>query len=339
MTNASMTGWTERYLAAVLGSIPDAKRADVERELRSSIADAVEERVAAGEDRPAAERAVLEGLGEPSRLASGYTGRPNYLLGPELFPLYRELLPRLVSIVVPLAAVGLAAARLLGGGNAADAVSAALSGAVSVAIQLVFWTTVTFVFLERADAARDARTEMLAKAGTWTVDRLPDPAPGRVTASETVGEVVTSLITIGGLLFLRSISIPDGSGTQLPLLDPQNTNLWYPLLIGVLLANTLIHVVVFAIGRWTMPMFAAFAIVEISFAAPLVWLAMNGTLINPAFAQEVGYPQLAEGDAPAMLAIAVVTTLVTGWELASAFLRARGGRPLGSLVRDLRLSA
>ena len=45
--------WTERYLAATLRSIPEPKRADVERELRSSIADAVEERVAAGQDRHA----------------------------------------------------------------------------------------------------------------------------------------------------------------------------------------------------------------------------------------------------------------------------------------------
>jgi hypothetical protein len=51
-----MNSWTERYLAAALRSIPEPKRADVERELRSSIADAVEERVAAGEDRLAAER-------------------------------------------------------------------------------------------------------------------------------------------------------------------------------------------------------------------------------------------------------------------------------------------
>jgi len=339
MTNAPTTSWTERYMAAVLKGIPDAKRADVERELRSSIADAVEERVAAGEDRLSAERSVLEELGEPGGLASGYTGRPNYLLGPELFPLYRELLPRLVAVVVPLAAVGLAVVRLLGGGNAADAISAAVSGGVMVAIQLVFWTTVTFVFLERADAARDARNEMLAKAGTWTVDRLPDPAPGRVTASETVGEVVTSLITIGGLLFLRSISIPDAYGTQVPLFDPAITTLWYPLLIGALLANALVHAVVFTIGRWTMPVFGIFAIVQMAFAAPLVWVALNGTLVNPAFAREIGYPALAEGDAPAMLAIAVVTTVVTGWELASAFVRARGGRPLGSLVRDLRLLA
>lgn len=331
-----MTSWTERYLAAALKSIPSAKRVDVEQELRSSIADAVEERVAAGEDRAAAERAVLEGLGDPAQLASAYTGRPNYLLGPELYPLYREFLPRLIAIVVPLAAVGLAVVKLLAGGGFDDAIGAGISGAITVAIQLAFWTTITFIFLERADAAREAKTEIIAKAGKWTVDRLPEPAPGRVTAGEVVGEIVTSLLTVGGLLFLRSISVLDPAGAEIPLLEPALVNFWYPVFIGVLLAQAVLHIAVFAAGRWTMPLFAVFAVLEIAFAAPLVWLALNGTLINPAFAAQVGYPPLAEGDAPAMLAIAVVATLVTGWELVSAFLRARGGGPLSSMFRDLR---
>ncbi len=80
------------------------QRTDVERELRSSIADAVEDRIAAGEQRVAAERAVLEGLGEPTRLAAGYTGRPLYLIGPDVFPVYRHILRTLVSVVVPIVA-------------------------------------------------------------------------------------------------------------------------------------------------------------------------------------------------------------------------------------------
>src|SRR5258708_26697341 len=83
--------WTERYLATVLRSIPEPKRTDVERELRSSIEDAIEERLAAGHDASTAERVVLEALGDPSALAAAYTGQPNYLIGPELFPLYRRL--------------------------------------------------------------------------------------------------------------------------------------------------------------------------------------------------------------------------------------------------------
>lgn len=96
--------WTERYLDAALKSIPAAKRADVECELRSSIEDGIEERLGAGEDRAAAERAVLQGLGDPSVLASGYTGKPNYLIGPELFPVWRSVVPKILGTAVPIVA-------------------------------------------------------------------------------------------------------------------------------------------------------------------------------------------------------------------------------------------
>ena len=335
---SSTTEWTERYLAVVLKSIPESKRFDVDRELRSSIADDVEERIAGGENGEAAERAVLEALGDPSLLASAYSGRPNYLLGPELFPLYRHFLGRLIVFVVPLAALAMAVVKLASGGSYSDAIGAGISGAITVALQIAFWTTATFIFLERADAARNARTELVAKTGRWTVERLPDQTPGRVSAGEAVGEVVTSLVTIGGLLFLRSISVPGPTGADVPLFEPALTNFWYPLFIGVLLAQAVLQVIVFAVGRWTMPLAIAFAPLQLAFAAPIVWLAMNGVLINPAFAAEVGYPALAEGDKPVMLAVAVGTTLASVWEIVSAFVRARGGRPLGAYVQELRRS-
>src|SRR5438093_1573920 len=156
--------WTERYLTAVLRSIPGPKRADVERELRSSIADAVEERVTAGEDAVAAERAVLEGLGDPTQLAGAYTGQPTYLIGPELFPLYRKFVPRLIVILVPIAAIVMLVVKLAGGGDIGDAITAGLSGAISTGINIAFWASLTFVFLEWAGPADGRSPAMLALA-------------------------------------------------------------------------------------------------------------------------------------------------------------------------------
>lgn len=326
-----MTSWTERYLEAVLRSIPEAKRTDVERELRSSIDDAVEERVAAGEDRVAVERSVLEGLGDPAQLASGYTGRPNYLLGPELFPLWRSFLPRLIAGVVPLVAIVMIAVTLASGGGLGDAIGAGIDAAISVLIQVAFWTTLVFIFLERAESAREARTELLEKAGRWKLEKLPEKSPGRVTAGEAVGEVITVLITIGGLLFLRNLGEILAPGTEVPFFDPVVTGFWLPVLIVVLGALAVLQVGVFLAGRWTMPLAVVYAVLELAFALPVVWLALNGTLVNHAFAAEVGYPELAVGDGVVMLAVAVFTSLVTAWEIASTFLRARGARPLASM--------
>jgi hypothetical protein len=334
-----MTSWTERYLAAALRSIPDDKRADLERELRSSIADAVEERVAAGEDRLAAERAVLEDLGDPAQLAAAYTGRPTYLIGPELFPLYRQFVPRLIAVVVPLAAVVMAAVNLAGGGSYSDAIAAGISGAISVTIQIAFWATVTFVFLEWADSARKARTEIVSATGRWTLERLPELSAARVTAKESVGEIVTVLITIGGLLFLRSLGTTDASGSEVPLFAPAFTDFWFPALLAVLAAMAVLHVMVYIVGRWTMALAVGHAALRVAFALPLIVLALNGKLVNPSFAAQIGWPSLAEGNGPAMLAVAIGTTLVGGWEILKPFLRARRAGGSGPLVGASRRSA
>lgn len=74
-----MTSLTDRYVAAALHGLPDRRRPDLERELRSSVHDAVEDRAAAGEDHCRAEVAVLEDLGDPRRLGARLAGRQAHL--------------------------------------------------------------------------------------------------------------------------------------------------------------------------------------------------------------------------------------------------------------------
>lgn len=323
-----MISLTERYLAAALRGIPERQRADVEGELRSSIADAVEDRVEAGEDRATAERAVLEGLGHPAKLAAEYAGRPLYLIGPELYLVYRFLLLRLVGIVVPIVFVVLTAVELLGGSGYGGALLDGAGGALTIGVQLAFWVTLVFAFLERADAARDARDEIVGASGRWTVDMLPDPAADRVSVGDAVGEVVTVVLTVGGLLFLRNLSWVTDSAGEVPLFDAALTDTWFPVLIGILVATAVLHVLVFAVGRWAVPLAAGFTVLELAFAVPVIVLALNGTLINPAFAAEIGWPPLAERDGPVMLVVAVMTTLVTAWEIFDAWRRSlRSPRP------------
>ncbi len=71
-----MTTLTDRYVAAVLRVIPEAHRTDIQAELQAAIGDAIDERVASGQVHDAAERAVLNGLGEPARLAAEYSHQP-----------------------------------------------------------------------------------------------------------------------------------------------------------------------------------------------------------------------------------------------------------------------
>jgi hypothetical protein len=319
-----MTTLTERYAAAVLRGIPERQRADVDRELTSSIADAVEDRVAGGEARAAAERDVIEGLGEPSRLAASYSGRPLHLIGPELFPVYRHVLVMLLSISLPIVALVLAGVTIAGGGGYADALLAGFGGALSVGVHICFWVTVTFAAFERFEVMREARTEIVDATGRWTVDMLPDEPADRDSLGDTLGEVFATLLAIGGILFLRDTSWfsgADGAGTA--ILDPALSTFWLPLLIAILVAQAALQVVVHLVGRWTMPLAAGSALLHLAWALPVIALALSGQIVNPAFAANVGWTDLRSGNAPAMLLVAAGTTLVTAWEIFDVFRRAR----------------
>lgn len=197
-------------------------------------------------------------------------------------------------------------------------------------VQIAFWATLFFVFLERADSARQARDEVTATIGRWTVERLPEGPRKGISISETVGEVVTVGFTAIGLLVAAALSVAGPSG-PIPVVEPSLCTLWIPLLFGALLALGVIHVFVYEVGRWTMGFAALHAVVQVAWVAPIVWLAVKGSLINPAFAAHIGYPALAYGDSPAMLGIAIFASIFTAWEIFDAFRKARRAQVAGQL--------
>jgi hypothetical protein len=316
--------YTERYLAAAMRGVPDGQRPDVEAELRSSITDAVEDRVAAGEDRTAAEKAVLEGLGNPARLAAGISGRPLYLIGPDLFLEYRQLVLLLIGIAVPIVAVVQAAVQLGMDASYVDAVIRGIGGGITVGVHIFFWVTIVFAMMERFDSARDARDEVKQALGAWSVESLPELPERRITVGETAGELVTIVLSIVGLFFLRDFApVTDAGGQPVPVLAPDVWTFWMPWIIATLAILAGFAIVKHLVGRWTVPLAVAHAIFQAAFAIPVVFLALSGSLINPAFAAEIGWPALAEGNGPVMLVLAASVLLVTGWEVVDGFRRAR----------------
>ena len=320
-----MTSLTDRYVAATLRGIPEKQRADIDRELRSSIADAVEDRVANGEERVAAETAVLEELGNPTKLAAGMVGRPLYLIGPELFIAYRHILLLLLGIVVPIVGVVQAIVAISGDAGIGQAIGAGILAALSIAIQVAFWVTLAFAIVERVDPATWKDADLKELTAPWTIEHLPDlPSSGAVSVGETAGEIVTLGISIGGLLYLRDWSwVDNASGDPIPLFNPALWDFWFPVIIGVLVLQAVFQIVKLLIGRWTVGLAIVNAGLLSAVAIPFAVLALTGELINPAFADAIGWPQLAEGDSVAMLAVAAVSILVNGWEVVSGFRLAR----------------
>ncbi len=331
-----MTSLTERYLAEALRGIPERQRVDVERELRSSIGDAIDDRTTAGEEPAAAERAVLEGLGDPTRLAAGITGRPMYLIGPDLFPNYRRLLTLLLGIIVPITGITIGVIELFSGGTIGTAIVEGGGVAITVAVHLGFWVTLAFALVERADAARQSTEQARSALGRWTLDNLPPLHADRIGLGETVTDLVTNLIGIGFLLVVSGLTWTDpATGQQISIVEPSLVNFWLPFLAVVLFALVGFRVVLHLVGHWTIALAVSHLVIELFFAIPIVWLALNGMLINPAFAAAVGYPPLAEGEGPVMIIVAVSVVLITGWEIIDGFRRALRWNKSGSNVWEL----
>lgn len=320
-----MTTLIERYLAAATRAIPEAKRPDMERELRSSIADAVDDRVAAGEDPKAAEIAVLEGLGDPWSLAAGVTGRPQFLIGPALFPQYRRILITLLSIVPTVVAVVLGAIELTRDATILDALMTGIGTALTVAIQIAFWVTVSFVILERVDPASLGDADLGRAVGPWTVDRLPKlPTPGQVGIGEAIGEILGLGLGIGGMVVLRGVSwVRADTGETVSLLSAGVSDVWLPVLVAILAALIAVQLILLRVGRWTTSLAVVHAALQTVFAVPVIVLALTGSLIDQAFADAIGSPSLADGRGGIMVTIAVGVLLVTAWEVIDGFRRAR----------------
>lgn len=261
----------DRYVLTALRRVPEAQRADIDRELRASIDDAVDARVENGEPRDAAiEQALLE-LGDPDLLADRYAGRRQVLIGPELFPIWRRLLLMLVSVVLPIVVVVAVVVQILDDAKFGLVIGTAVTTAITVAVHMAFWTTTVFAVLERTGVATaDVKKD-------WTPADLPRHEPH----GQTYGQVAAGVVW--PVLLIVAIVLQQFTFTGEPVLDPGNWSFWWPLLIAVLLLECVYAVWLFRRGAWSHTVTLVNAALAVLFWAPVIWLLASHRFFNPAF--------------------------------------------------------
>jgi hypothetical protein len=314
-----MSDLTDRYVSEVLRSVPAPMRDDLERELRASIADALD---AAADSRPAAapealEAQVLTDLGDPARLAASLTDQPQYLIGPGLYWEYRRVLRMLLRIVPPAVALTVSAVAAFAG---ADPLGVLIQGVWLlgvVAFQVVLWATVGFAIVERTGAGG------LPRRRAWTVADLPARDVRRVTLGETVGGVLGPLVGIAGLLWLRAgVAVP-GSDVVLPLLDPALWSFWLPSLIVLMSAAVVLHLLAHAAGRWTRPLAAVRVAVAVLGAGIAIVLLLTQQVLNMAWFAALGHPDWAVPGSPLTQGVAWVIGVAAVIDVVDVLRRSR----------------
>ena len=213
-------------------SLPEAQRADIDRELRGTIADTIDAKVESGTKPDAAERETLTELGDPYKLAWGYADRPLHLIGPALFPDYIRLLRVLYFVVLPIVVVvvflSLLLAKSLDGESLAGAFGAIWPTAIGVAVHLGFWTTLVFAVLERTTPQGRPLTK-------WDPSTLPQlPVAGTIKTIDTGAALVWLTIYIVVLVGQQFFSpLLTAAGDPLPVIDPALWSFWLPYFIGL----------------------------------------------------------------------------------------------------------
>ncbi|WP_030436940.1 permease prefix domain 1-containing protein, partial [Actinoplanes subtropicus] len=266
-----MTSLVDRYVHTALRRVPEQQRADIDRELRASIADAVDARVDAGEDRDAAVTATLTELGDPDKLADGYAGRSGYLIGPELYAPWRRLVTTLLTVVLPIVVVALVILDVVDDSSIGDVIGTAVSSTLNIGVNMVFWTTLVFVIVERTGTVKDKLKV------SWSLDDLPRYEPSRVPIAQLAAGLVWPALLIAALLWQQF-----GIG-ETPVLNPANWSFWWPCLIVLLALQGAYQVWVWRRAAWDRTVTAVNTVLELAFAVPLIWLLNSDRFFNPAF--------------------------------------------------------
>jgi hypothetical protein len=195
----------DRYLAAISGQLPDAQRADVTAELRDVLLSQVEDKEEAlGRplDREEME-ALLKAFGHPLVVAGRYRTF-NHLIGPDVFPFYwfalKLILGLAAGIHVITTAVLVAAHGQLGGFG--DLVGAVMRNFVPNMVMVIGWTTLAFVAIEYAGAARHLTR--------WRPRDLPPPhARVRKSRAELVVALAFGIVFFmwwAGLVYFENVT-------------------------------------------------------------------------------------------------------------------------------------
>jgi hypothetical protein len=214
----------DRYLNAVRLFLPSGQRDDIVAELRDLLLTRREDRIAEL-GRPLArkeEEALIHDFGHPLVVAARY-GQPQYLIGPELYPVYAFVLK------IVLAAIGLAAlitgvvAAVTPDGASGPAVGAALGVAWNGCFVAIGVVTLIFAGLQRTPASQSIVTD-------WRVSDLPRMSRRRRREGwpdHVAGIVVQSLFLLWwvGLIRVTLPAIPIETGGALrfgfaPALQP-----------------------------------------------------------------------------------------------------------------------
>lgn len=248
----------DRYVAEVGRHLLLVKgRKDIERELRSTLEDMLEER--AGKSGKPADEAMqtelLKEYGAPHKVAQTYNPNP-YLLGPRIYPFFVFIL-KIVLFAVTLG-LGIATAMQIAsnppmtGVEFISAVGKGLLNILSACIAAFGHLALVFALIERYAPAADFK---LDEEKDWDPASLKkEPEPNDVKIWEPILAIVFTFIALSLFNFNPQLigvyHLQANEWKVLPLLSEAFFR-WLPLLNAVWVAEIILNGLLLRSGKWT----------------------------------------------------------------------------------------
>jgi hypothetical protein len=216
----------DRYVYDVGRRLPRKERDDVEAELKSNLHDTLDDRTK-GQPTDEDEVALLKEFGPPEKVAASYRPASQYLIGPDLYPIFRTV----AAIVVFAVTIGLLASFVVG---------------------LIFNQGEMIDIGRRLlDALSNYFQAVLMGLGSVDPNDLPEVVQdyNRMGRAESAVGLAANLVFFILLnLFADRIGLVYIVGEEPLLNNIVQDNLFW--LNAILLAGVLLHAILFLQGRW-----------------------------------------------------------------------------------------
>jgi len=233
-----------RYAAEVGRHLPWRGRDDIEREIAATLADRLDDRIAATRRAATVEDAaeLLKETGHPRKAAASWLA-DTHLIGPELYPLFllvcRVALPVLAAVLI--GALTLSAA--LGADPSVgflEHLGRILGSAVSGVLQAFALAVIVFAVIERANARKSSGVGLPGDE-TWDPRSLPRVQPGsKIKISDQVASIVGNTIVLAAVALLPRFALlnlsPEGRDVVVATLTEGFVRL-LPVVMGVAIAQ------------------------------------------------------------------------------------------------------
>ena len=231
----------DRYVHEVGRYLSPKNRQDIQTEIRSLLMDTLEARVK-GEASEEDVVAVLKEFGPPAKVAASYRPQSQYLIGPELFPLFRTVVG-IAMLVLVIVNVVLFAVLLFTNPDPLQALDG-LSDLIKSFLSILGTIVVVFYVLQYFDVR-------LAKSSQeWHPRDLPQvDVKNDIKRGETIFDIaLILLILVAVLVFPTRLGVVVTPGT--PILTDPVINRTIPLIVGALVVGLLVDIVLLWRRRW-----------------------------------------------------------------------------------------